>query len=71
MESIYPNLVQMMVDHRMSYEDLARVISVDKNVIIQKMQGVIPWSLVEGIAICSYFHTSDIKFLFLQLDTNT
>lgn len=71
MESIYPNLVETMLKHSTSYEDLARVISVNTDVLIQKMQGTRPWSFIEAVKVCSHFRTSDVKFLFLQLDTNT
>jgi DNA-binding XRE family transcriptional regulator len=71
MESIYPNLTEMMIKNAVSTKDLADVISVSEDNIIQKLKGVIPWSLVEAMNICFYFHTSDIYFLFLQLDTNT
>ena len=71
MESVYPNLSDMMIKCGTTYSDLAHLIFVAEDVISQKMKGLIPWSLTEALSICFYFHTSDVDFLFLQLDTNT
>lgn len=71
MESIYPNLTTKMIENGLSYNDLAQVIHASEDVVSQKMKGLLSWTLVEAARICRYFHTSDIDFLFLQLDTNT
>lgn len=71
MKSIYPNLLEKMINCGMSFEDLAKIISSTEDVVSKKMEGTIPWTLLEAVKVCCYFHTSDVNFLFLQLDTNT
>lgn len=71
MKSIYPNLSNLMAERGMTYDDLAEVTLTDADTVSQKMIGLIPWLLVDAMRICSHFRTSDINFLFLQLDTNT
>lgn len=71
MKSIYPNLVNKMIEYGISYGDLASLIGTSVDIVSLKMMGAIPWTLVDAVRICCHLCTSDINFLFLQLDTNT
>jgi hypothetical protein len=71
MDSIYPNLTKKMIEHNLSYTDIAEILGVNERIIAKKMLGHLPWKLHEVIKLCCYFYTSDVNFLFLQLHTNT
>ena len=68
---VYPNLYQKMLDYGVSNLELAELLRVDIEVILDKMRGVTPWYLHEAVHICMYFDTSDVENLFVRLDSNT
>lgn len=64
MNSVYPNLCQKLAEHNISKHDLALCLELDDSTIDRKIQGLIPWSLVDAVRICCLVHCNDADFLF-------
>lgn len=67
---MYINLRNEMKKKNVSTHVLADLIGVSENILMDKLKGSLPWDLSEVLNICCYFKISDVKFLFLRLDTN-
>jgi hypothetical protein len=71
LKAYYPNLHQEMLNCGVSVDNLAELLDVDSSEILDKMQGVSPWYLPEVVAICVHLKTSNVKKLFVRIDSNT
>lgn len=71
MNIVYPNLNRQLCELGITLAELSATTGIDCVLLEKKMQGLIPWKLHEAVKICVYLKRSDIKFLFVQLDTNT
>lgn len=71
MSIIYPNLYKKLSEKGISFENLGDMLGVSTEDVCNKMSGMLPWSLAEAVSICKLLHTSDVKKLFVQLDSNT
>ena len=68
--SVYVNLNNEINKHNVPISVLAELIGVSEDIFMDKLNGLLPWYLSEVLNICCFFKISDVKFLFLQLDTN-
>lgn len=64
---VYENLYRKMVETGVSFAILSDAIGISKDVFVEKMEGKQPWLLSEAVAICAYFETSDVNFLFCSV----
>ena len=68
---VYPNLVKMMKERDMGYEDLADILGISKYAAYRRLRGFTGWKLHETIHLCQYFDGSDAAWLFQLCDTVT
>ena len=71
MNIVYPNLNRQLCDIGITLDELSDATGIDLVLLKKKMQGLLPWKLPEVVKVCVYLKCSDVKFLFVQLDTNT
>lgn len=64
MQSIYPNLDKMMIDHGMSYSELGSRIGLGNLAMYRRLKGITNWRLPEILAICDYFNEPNAVELF-------
>lgn len=69
--TIYPNLNQKLIELGISIPDLAEHIGLNEVVVEKKMRGVLPWKLHEALRVCVLLNYSDVRLLFVQLDSIT
>lgn len=61
---VYPNLVKMMKERDMDYEDLADILGISKYAAYRRLRGFAGWKLHEAIHLCQYFEINDTAWLF-------
>ena len=71
MNIVYPNLNSQLCELGITLDDLSKATGIELALLKKKMQGLVPWKLHDAIKISVYLKRTDIKTLFLQLDTNT
>ena len=67
---MYINLCNEINRQNVPIRVLADLINVSEDIFMDKLKGLLPWDLSEALKLCCFFKISDVKFLFLQLDTN-
>ena len=70
MNIVCMNLYNEMNRRSLSIATLSNLIGVSEVVFMDKLRGLLPWDLSEALKICCFLEISDVKYLFLQLDTN-
>lgn len=66
MITVYPVLRQRMIEHGITFKELATIANVSRITLFLKMLGIKRWKLTEALNICCFFNTHDIEHLFYR-----
>lgn len=55
------NLCEFMLERGVTTHELAKIINVTNEEFCSKLQGTLPWDLVEVVTICDHFNTVDLS----------
>ena len=64
MQSIYPNLDKLMIDHNIDYTQLAKEVGLGNLAMYRRLKGIVNFSLPEALAVCRYFNNSNATEIF-------
>ena len=68
---IYPNLCRELDKMGITVDVLAEKLNIPEDSVWSKLCGDSSWTLAEIVRVCQILKNPDVKFLFLQLDSNT
>ena len=71
MTTIYNNLKIKLFENNISRNRLKDELELSGDTLDRKLQGLLPWDIVDVVRICNLVHSTDVDFLFVQLDGNT
>ena len=61
---VYPNLILLMEERNLDYNDIADILGISKYGAHRRLRGFTRWKWQETLKLCQYFGVSDTAWLF-------